>query len=170
VSDKATVKSEPARIPPSPSEKYASELANFKTFGPNLRKDMGYVADDDPRVVKNVAADMTVTWATDPRIDNGAHMSLIRGLGFRPVRVEEVTTGYDDAEKMVLRSFEVGPHDYVVAGGGVLMVGYRQYREERRAAARAEASSRLDDNSDRLDNAGVRQLAKTSSGPISEVQ
>lgn len=149
--------------------KYDHELAAFKEFGPNLRKEMGYVVDDDPRHVRNVPADMTVTWATDPRVDAGAHLSFIQGLGFRPVRVEEVTTSFTGPDKMVLRAFEVGPHDYVVVGGGILMIGYRQYRDERRAAARAEAEARLDENQNRLDNQGVRQQASSRSGPMSEV-
>jgi hypothetical protein len=159
-------------LPPQPEPmggKYEAELATFKTFGPNLRKDMGYVEDDDPRSVKNVPVDMATSWATDPRIDGGAHLSLMRGLGYRPVRTEEVTTGYADADKMVLRAYEVGPHDYVVAGGGVLLVGYRQYRDERRAAARAEALGRLDDNSNRLESVGVQQQARARSAPLSEV-
>lgn len=150
--------------------KYDHELAKFQSFGPNLRREMGYVEEDDPRVVRNVPADMTITWATDPRVDAGAHLSFVQGLGFRPVRVEEVTTGFGDAYKMVLRSYEVGPHDYVVVGGGVLMVGYRQYREDRRAAARLEAQTRLDGNRDNLSNAGVEYVGRSKSAPMTEVR
>lgn len=148
--------------------RYDHELAAFKEFGPNLRKDMGYVADEDPRYVRNVPADMTVTWATDPRLDAGAHLSFIQGLGFRPVREEEVTTSFTGPDRMVLRAYEVGPHDYVVVGGGVLMIGYRQYRDDRRAAARSEAQARLDDNQNRMDNQGVINEGVSRSGTMSE--
>lgn len=155
---------------PKPVDPYAHELAQFKEFAPSLRRDMGYIENDDPRLVRNVPADMTVTWATDPRVDAGAHLSFIQGLGFRPVRVEEVTNGLSNSYKMFLRSYEVGPHDYVVVGGGVLMIGYRQYREDRRAAARAEAQARLDGNRDNLSNAGVEYVGRSKSGTMSEVQ
>jgi len=147
--------------------RYDHELAAFKEFGPNLRKDMGYVVEDDPRHVRNVPSDMTVTWATDPRLDAGGHLSFVQGLGFRPVRSEEVTTGFTGPDKMVLRAYEIGPHDYVMVGGGVLMVGYRQYRDDRRAAARSEAQARLDDNQNRMDNQGVRLDAVSRSGTLS---
>lgn len=156
--------------PKETGSKYDHELAKFQSFGPNLRREMGYVEDDDPRVVRNVPADMTITWATDPRVDAGAHLSLVQGLGYRPVRVEEVTTGFGDAYKMVLRSYEVGPHDYVVVGGGVLMIGYRQYRDDRRAAARSEAQTRLDGNRDNLSNAGVEYVGRSKSAPMTEVR
>lgn len=156
-------------VPDAVPTKYDAELANFREWTPQIRKDMGYMLQDDPRHVMGVPADMTVTWATDPRQDGGGHLSFIRGLGFRPVRKEEVTTEFTEPDKLVLRAFEVGPHDYVVVGGGVLMIGYKQYRDERRAAARAQAERRLDANSDRLDTQGVQQTATVRTGPLSEV-
>lgn len=154
---------------PTPAKAYDHELEMFKSFGPSLRKDMGYVKEDDPMFVQNVPMDMCVSWATDPRMDSGAHLSLMRNIGYRPVRKEEVTTNLYDADKMVLRSYEVGPHDYVVVGGGVMLLGYRQYHDERRASERAEALRRLDDNRSRLDTQGVEQRAVSRSGPLSEV-
>jgi hypothetical protein len=170
----ATPKTTSKKPPAPPVGPYDAELANYQTyrqagFGPNLRQDMGYIKEDDPMYVMNVPADMRVSWATDPRVDKGAHLSLMRGLGYRPVRKEEVTTGFNDADKMVLRAYEIGPHDYVVVGGGVMLIGYRQYHEERRAARRDEAVARLDDNKSRLDNQGVQTRAVSRSGPISEV-
>jgi len=168
--DKSTVTASEVVAAAPKADKYEHELNQFKEFAPSLRRDMGYVESDDPRLVRNVPADMTVTWATDPRVDAGSHLSFMQGLGFRPVRTEEVTTGFGDAYKMVLRSYEVGPHEYVVVGGGVLMVGYRQYRDDRRAAARSEAQTRLDGNRDNLSNAGVEYIGRSNSSPMKEVR
>lgn len=162
-------KAEPKTATPPATSKFDHELGTFKEFRPSLRRDMGYLADQDPRRVLNVPADMTVTWATHPKIDDGMHIAMMQSLGFRRVRREEVTTDMFDSERMVLRAFEEGPNDTVLVGGGILMIGYRQYRDERRVHAREEARRRLDSNKGRLDNQGVEQRGTTRSAPLSEV-
>jgi hypothetical protein len=154
---------------PAPGAIYEHELAGFKEFGPTLTRDVGYDPKSDPRRVERVPADKTVTWATDPRQDRGSSLAFYRGLGFRPVRIEEVTTSPHDDTRLFLPHFEVGPHDYVVSGGGVLMIGYRQYRDERRAVAVKESMQHLDAHHDRLDNAGIAHHRANRSGPLSEV-
>lgn len=153
---------------PAPSP-YDNELAGFKQFDPSIRRTMGYDAEADPRVVKNVPADMTTSWATDPRIDNGQHLTFMRGLGFRPVRKEEVSTSPFSGDKMFLGAYEVGPHDYVVVGGGVLLIGYRDYRDERRHANTRASRDQLDSKLGALDNAGIEHTGSVRSGPLSEV-
>lgn len=168
--DEVVVSETPAPAEPVESaDRFAHELGDFQDFRPSLSRQMGYIPEADARLVRNVPADMTVTWATDPRIDDGQHLALVQSLGFRVVRKEEVTTAQHDPNRMVLRAFADGPGDAVVVGGGVLMMGYRQYRDDRRAHARATARDRLDGRKQALDNAGVEQRGSSRSAPLSEV-
>lgn len=158
-------------VEPAPPEapKFDTELGQFKDFRPSLTKDMGYLPDQDPRFVQNVPGDKTISWATDPRLDSGQHLSIMQSLGFRMVRSEEVTTkGYVE-DKLLVRAYEVGPHDSVVVGGGVMVIGYRQYRDDRRAFSRAQSKERLDAQADRLDNQNVEQRVRSRSASLSEV-
>lgn len=170
VTTSAAAQPQEAAAPEAPKPgKFDNELGQFKDFRPSLIKDMGYLPDQDPRFVQNVPADMTVSWATDPRLDAGQHLSIMQSLGFRMVRSEEVTTKRHAEDKLLLRAYEVGPHDAVVVGGGVLMIGYRQYRDDRRAFSRAQAKERLDAQADRLDNQNVEQRVRSRSASLSEV-
>lgn len=143
-------------------------LANFKDFrvGP-VGKRMGPM--DEFLRVKNLPADRTITWATDPRIDNGQHLTFVKGLGYRPVEKDEVTTDATSVTKLILNQYDEGPHDMVVVGGGVLMIGYRQYRDARRAAARAEHKARVDADVSKLDDIGIEQHAKSKRAGLAEV-
>lgn len=144
-------------------------LENFKEFriGDSLAKRMGPM--DEFLRVKNLPADRVVTWATDPRIDNGRHLSFIRGLGFRPVESDEVTTNPHVDGKLVLNQYDEGPHKTVVVGGGVLMIGYRQYRDARRAATLQEHQERVDVETGKLDDIGIEQRAKSKRADLGEV-
>lgn len=145
-----------------------ASLANFKSFKvKNLGQRMGPM--DEFLRVHNLPADRCVTWATDPRIDNGRHLSFIKGLGFRPVETDEVTTNPNSEDKLVVNQFDAGPHNTVVVGGGVLMIGYRQYRDERRKAQRAEGNLRVDAEGAKLDDMGIEQHAKTKRADLTEV-
>ena len=124
-------------------------LEAFKEFKPTLKGAMG--ADDRLQKVENVPADMVVTWATDPRIDKGQCISLYRGLGFTPVLPEEVTANLHDDTRLHVHNFEVY-NNMVCRGGGVLMIGYRQYRDERKAYARIESRRRIDTPTDQTEN------------------
>jgi hypothetical protein len=119
--------------------------------------------------VKNLPADRCVTWATDPRIDNGRHLSFVKGLGFRPVEVDEVTTDPNIDTKLVVNQYDEGPHRMVVLGGGVLMIGYRQYRDERRSGQRREMQQRIDAKTNELDDMGIEQHAKSKRADLTEV-
>ncbi len=119
--------------------------------------------------VKNVPADRCCTWATDPRIDNGACISLFRSLGFRVVEVDEVTTDMNDDRKLVVSHFEEGPNRSVAMGGGVLMIGYRQYRDQRRAAAMERSRTNVVEGDAKLDTLGIRHGGTTARGSLTEV-
>jgi hypothetical protein len=143
-------------------------LRQFKTFRVgSLGKRMGPL--DEFMRVQNLPADRVVTWATDPRIDNGRHLAFIKGLGFRPVEVDEVTTDPNVDTKLVVNQFDEGPHRMVCIGGGVLMIGYRQYRDERRKAQREEMQQRVDAESTKLDDMGIEQHAKSRRAYLTEV-
>ena len=116
-------------------------LAAFKDFAPNIAD--GFGARDDILGVGHVPADMVTTWATDPRIDKGQCISLFRSLGFTPVRPEEVTTNDYDDNRLLVHNYEEY-NNMVCRGGGVLMIGYRQYRDERKAYARIKSRERID--------------------------
>jgi len=143
-------------------------LANFKEFRVgSLGQRMGPM--DEFLRVNNLPADRVVTWATDPRIDNGRHLSFIKGLGFRPVEIDEVTTDPNNQTKLVVNQYEEGPHRMVTLGGGVLMIGYRQYRDERRKAQKEEMERRVDVETSKLDDIGIEQQAKSRRADLTEV-
>lgn len=119
--------------------------------------------------VNNLPADRVVTWATDPRIDNGQHLAMIKRLGFRPVELDEVTTNPNMDSKLVLNQFDEGPNNMVVVGGGVLMIGYRQYRDERKDHERKQYLERVDAEDNKLDDVGVVQRSKTERADLTEV-
>lgn len=143
-------------------------LENFKEFrvGP-VGQRMGPM--DEFLRVQNLPADRVVTWATDPRIDNGQHLSLVKSLGFRPVEVDEVTTNTAMDKKLIVNQFDEGPQNMVVVGGGVLMIGYRQYRDERKKAEALEFRERVDAEEGKLDDVGIEQHAKTKRADLTEV-
>jgi hypothetical protein len=145
-----------------------ASLEQFRSFRVGtLGKRMGPL--DEFMRVQNLPADRVVTWATDPRIDQGRHLAFIRSLGLRPVEVDEVTTNPNVDNKLVLNQFDEGPHRMVCVGGGVLMIGYRQYRDERRKAQREEGQARVDAKAGSLDDMGIEQHAKTSRAGLAEV-
>lgn len=143
-------------------------LENFKSFrvGP-VGKRMGPM--DEFLRVENLPADRVVTWATDPRIDNGQHLSLVKGLGFRPVEADEVTTNPNEDVKLILNQYDEGPQSTVVVGGGILMIGYRQYRDERKKAEALEFRERVDAEEGKLDDVGIEQHAKSKRADLTEV-
>lgn len=143
-------------------------LANFKEFRVgSYGQRMGPM--DEFLRVNNLPADRVVTWATDPRIDNGRHLSFIKSLGFRPVEVDEVTTDPSNQTKLVVNQYEEGPHAMVALGGGVLMIGYRQYRDERRKAQNEEMERRVDAEESKLDDMGIEQHSKSRRADLTEV-
>jgi len=145
-----------------------ASLENYKSWGVrSVGKRMGPL--DEFLRVQNLPADRVVTWATDPRIDNGRHLSFIKSLGFRVVEVDEVTTTPHVDDKLVVNQFEPGPHNSVVVGGGVLMIGYRQYRDERRKAQQEEMQARVDAETGKLDDIGIEQHAKSRHADLTEV-
>lgn len=143
-------------------------LENFKSFrvGP-VGQRMGPM--DEFLRVQNLPADRCVTWATDPRIDNGQHLSIVKHLGFRPVEVDEVTTNPNDDTKMIVNQFDEGPQNMVVVGGGVLMIGYRQYRDERKKFEARQFQERVDAEKEKLDDVGIEQHAKSKRADLTEV-
>lgn len=143
-------------------------LARFKEFRVKpVGQRMGPL--DEFLRVQNLPADRCVTWATDPRIDNGRHLAFIKGLGFRPVEVDEVTTDPNLDSKLVVNQFEEGPHQMVCIGGGVLMIGYRQYRDERRKQQRRDMAARVDSEIGTLDDIGIEQHAESKRADLTEV-
>lgn len=143
-------------------------LAQFKEFRVRpVSQRMGPL--DDFLRVQNLPADRCVTWATDPRIDNGRHLAFVKGLGFRPVEVDEVTTNPAVTTKLVVNQFEEGPHRMVAIGGGVLMIGYRQYRDERRQRQREEMATRIDSKIGSLDDMGIEQRGVSKRADLTEV-
>lgn len=145
-----------------------SVLENFKEFRVKaLGKRMGPL--DEFLRVHNLPADRCVTWATDPRIDNGRHLAFIKGLGFRPVEIDEVTTDPNVEAKLVVNQFDEGPHRTVLIGGGVLMIGYRQYREDRKANERDAARAQVAQQQEKMDSMGIRHGGQISRGGLTEV-
>lgn len=143
-------------------------LENYKSWGvKTVGKRMGPM--DEFLRVQNLPADRVVTWATDPRIDNGRHLSFVKGLGFRVVEVDEVTTNPHVDDKLIVNQYDVGPHNSVALGGGILMIGYRQYRDARRAAQQEEMQARVDAESGKLDDMGIEQHAKSKHADLTEV-
>jgi hypothetical protein len=143
-------------------------LENYQSWGvKSVGTRMGPL--DEFLRVQNLPADRVVTWATDPRIDNGRHLSFIKNLGFRVVEVDEVTTNPNVDNKLIVNQFDVGPHNSVALGGGILMIGYRQYRDQRREAQQAEMQSRVDAESGKLDDIGIEQHAKSRHADLTEV-
>jgi hypothetical protein len=156
---------EPSGPPVDPRD---AALEQFKSFRVgSLGQRMGPL--DEFIRVKNLPADRVVTWATDPRIDQGRHLSFIRGLGFRPVEVDEVTTNPNVDDKLVVNQFDEGPHRMVCVGGGVLMIGYRQYRDERQKAQIEDMQARVDAKTGSLDDMGIEQHAKVTRAGLAEV-
>jgi len=145
-----------------------SVLENFKSFRMVPQgKRMGPM--DEFLRVGNLPADRCTTWATDPRIDNGAHLSIIKGLGFRPVEVDEVTTNLNSQDKLILNQFDHGPNRMVLVGGGVLMIGYRQYRDERKDAERKQHQEAVDAEAGKLDDMGIKEHGETKRADLTEV-
>lgn len=171
----ATTKEEPKAVQDATPEVAKKEgvdprdsvLENFKEFRSVPAQRMGPM--DEFLRVKNLPADRVVTWATDPRIDNGQHLSLIKGLGFRAVEIDEVTTNLYDDKKMVLNQYDEGPNRMVVVGGGVLMIGYRQYRDERKAAERRQHKERVDAETGKLDDVGIKEHGTSKRADLTEV-
>ena len=145
-----------------------ASIANFKEFRvKSLGQRMGPL--DEFMRVHNLPSDRCVTWATDPRIDNGRHLAFIKGLGFRPVEVDEVTTDPNVDAKLVVNQYDEGPHRTVLIGGGILMIGYRQYRDARRKAQREEMQQRVDAKAGELDDMGIETQAKSTRAGLKEV-
>jgi hypothetical protein len=119
--------------------------------------------------VGHVPRDRCVTWATDPRIDNGRSIAMFRGLGFRVVEMDEVTNNPNESRKLFVKHFEEGPNGSVAMGGGVLMIGYRQYRDQRKAAAREESKSQVVQQQNKLDSMGIRHGGSITRGGLTEV-
>lgn len=145
-----------------------ASLENYKSWGVrSVGTRMGPL--DEFLRVQNLPSDRVVTWATDPRIDNGRHLSFVKGLGFRVVEMDEVTTTPYMNDKLVLNQYEEGPHKSVAVGGGVLMIGYRKYRDERRKAQQDEMQARVDSESGKLDDIGIEQHVKSRHADLKEV-
>lgn len=119
--------------------------------------------------VGNVPADRCVTWVTDPRIDNGRAIAIWRSLGFRAVEVDEVSNDPNMDEKLFCRYYEEGPNKTVAMGGGVLMIGYRQYREDRKANERDAARAQVAQQQEKMDSMGIRHGGQISRGGLTEV-
>jgi len=119
--------------------------------------------------VGHVPKDRCVTWATDPRIDNGRGIAIWRSLGFRVVEMDEVTNNPNDSRKLFVKHFEEGPNGSVAMGGGVLMIGYRQYREERKKANRDAAKAQVVQQTGKLDSMGIRHGGSITRGGLTEV-
>lgn len=143
------------------------ELENYRSFNFKAGKRAGVL--NDPNYVGNVPADRCTTWATDPRFDGGQHMQIVKSLGFRPVEPDEVSRDANRAGKLYLTHYDEW-NSYVVRGGGVLMIGYKQYRDERRTAARVERRQELDEAVAKLNNQGIEQERTTKRGSLAEVQ
>lgn len=152
----------------SASDPRDAALAGYREFKVNDANATPIEHDRQIRV-KNVPADRCCTWATDPRIDNGACVSLYRSLGFRLVEVDEVAADMNDDRKLSVSHFEEGPNRSVAMGGGVLMIGYRQYRDERRAAAMERARTNVAEGDAKLDTLGIRHGGTTARGSLTEV-
>lgn len=163
----ATTPDAPTRAEPAEDPRDAV-LKNYRSWGvKRAGKQMGVV--NDPNEVGNVPADRCVTWATDPRLDAGRHLDFVKNLGFRPVEPDEVSRDPNRAGKYHVSHYEEW-NKYVVRGGGVLMIGYRQYRDERRAAAKKERKDMLDASREKLKDAGIEQQRSTRRGSLAEVQ
>lgn len=119
--------------------------------------------------VGNVPVDRCVTWVTDPRIDNGRAIAIWRSLGFRVVEIDEVSNDPQQEEKLFCRYFEEGPNHSVAMGGGVLMIGYRQYREQRKGAERDAARAQVAQQQEKMDSMGIRHGGQISRGGLTEV-
>lgn len=150
-----------------PADPRDDALRNYRQFDFKSNKRAGVV--DDPNVVGNVAADRCTTWATDPRFDSGQHLGIVKGLGFRPVEEDEVSRDPNKAGKMYVAHYDIW-NGYVMRGGGMLMIGYKQYRDERRTAARVARRQELDESAAKLNNQGIEQERKTRRGSLAEVQ
>jgi hypothetical protein len=155
----------PAAAPVDPRDE---ALQQYKTLrvGP-VGQRMGPM--DEFLRVANLPADRCVTWATDPRIDNGRHLAFVKSLGYRTVEVDEVTTNPAVDGKLLLNQFEEGPHRTVSLGGGVLMIGYRQYRDELREQQSRTMRERVDAEVSKLDDIGVEQHATSKRADLTEV-
>ena len=152
----------------APVDSRDAALAQFKNFRVGtLGKRMGPL--DEFVRVKNLPADRVVTWATDPRIDQGRHLAFVRSLGFRPVEVDEVSTDVSMDTKLIVNQFDEGPHGMVCVGGVVVMIGYRQYRDERRKHQRQEMQARVDAKLASLDDMGIEQHAQSRRADLAEV-
>lgn len=137
------------------NEAYDAAIARFKSFDlGDRRQKMGVV--EDANLVRNVPADRTCTWAVDPAVDNGRHLEMITELGYRPVRADEVTRDPTDLTKMFLPFYTVLTGELVARGGGVLMIGYKQYRDERREKTAQQLRQDLERTADSFNSVGVK--------------
>lgn len=143
-------------------------LSQFRTFNGKATR-QGAPEHDLHMRVGNVPADRCVTWVTDPRIDNGRAIAIWRSLGFRSVEMDEVSNDPQIEEKLFCRYFEEGPNNTVAMGGGVLMIGYRQYREARKASERDAARTQVAQNQEKLDSIGIRHGGQVTRGGLTEV-
>lgn len=148
--EKAAARAEAAKLDAQADE----QLRNFKDFSVKRRERKMGIAHD-PRIVGHVPSDRCVTWATTPTLDDGQHMSFIKSLGFRPVRIDEVSHDENDTHKLHVMHFEETERGLVEYGGGVLMIGYRKYRDQRRAFQRAEFQQMLDNVEGKTEGVGV---------------
>lgn len=145
-----------------------AQLAEFQTFKSGTR--FGQVMQHDAHMrVENVPADRCTTWATDPRIDNGRAIAVFKGLGFRVVEIDEVTSDPTDETRLRPRYFEEGPNRSVAMGGGVLMIGYRKYRDDRKKHERDLAKVQVAEQKENLDNLGIRHGGTVTRGGLTEV-
>lgn len=144
------------------------QLRGFQDFKAGSRFERVMQHDAHMRVL-NVPADRCVTWATDPRIDNGRAIAVFKGLGFRLVEIDEVTSDPNDETKLHPRFYEEGPNRSVAMGGGVLMIGYRKYRDDRKAHEREMARVQVEEQQEKLDNLGIRHGGTVTRGGLKEV-
>ncbi len=143
-------------------------LNQYRSFtGSGSRQDTP--AHDLHMRVGNVPTERVVTWVTDPRIDNGRAIAIWRSLGFRLVEMDEVSNDPNIDEKLFCRYFEEGPNKSVAMGGGVLMIGYRQYREERKESERNAARAQVAQQQEKMDSMGIRHGGQISRGGLTEV-
>jgi hypothetical protein len=142
-------------------------LARYKVYESEVAHKRHHEVQDHAMRVDNLPVDKTVTWALDPRQDGGGHMGLIQQLGFRPVYVDEVTTNPYVDDKLVVTSYIEHPNGFVAIGDRILMIGYRQYRDQRRQANSDRSRRALDNAQSDMSNLGVEvERDRTESGPI----
>lgn len=113
-----------------------------------------YGVANNPRKVGNLPSMYQTAWPSAPHVDNGFSLNDVRQKGYRPVEPDEVTTNWNESDKLHLASFDV-KDGYVMVGDSILFIGHKASIQQRKKLERDHAARILTAQEAKLADAGI---------------